>query len=371
MTVTFMVDEPDPDTEVVLDIDFLLHPAWPDIDHLVLHPTEVESSRRTITVELPSDLEISYRYLRRPRSGSPVRPRASAPGSLDDLRALCASGRPGPDVPERIDNPFGSRVTTSVLIGPNAPPRHKVWRDEGSQASVTVSRFETPAHRTVTIIRAAAHPIAHLVVILDGDVWVDSLELSAAVAQWNEPDTAFVLVSTPDRENLAERTFMSMIIAEEVLPLVTRHLSVRPGPSATIVGHSYGGLAAAGLACDRPDLFSSAIIGSGSFWYRKSHDARDEAGPGDLTMTLQQASVRPLSGSRLLLHVGREEGGMIDQSRMFVEAAESVGAEVDLSIYPGGHDYAWYRHALFDTLDALRASRTRSVDTVSVGHLEI
>lgn len=147
MTVTFTVDEPDPHTEVVLDIDFLLHPAWPDIDHLVLRPEKVESSRRTVTVELPPDLEISYRYLRRSRSCSSVGALASGCESLDDLRSFCASGCPDPDVPERIDNPFGSQVTSSVLIGPDASPGHEVWRSERSHLPVTVSRLETPAHR--------------------------------------------------------------------------------------------------------------------------------------------------------------------------------------------------------------------------------
>ncbi|WP_166969151.1 alpha/beta hydrolase [Brevibacterium atlanticum] len=357
MSVTFTVDEPDPLTAVILDIDFLLHPSWPDLDHLVLRPAGEAISPRSLTVELPSDLEITYRFLRRPL---PDRAAHTPAPTLDDLRALCATGRPDPDVLDRIVNPFGSEVTSSVLTGPDAADGHPAWNQRGQSSPVTVSRLRTTSGRSVTLVHASPERITDritdLVVVLDGDVWVDSLELPSAVRRWKRPTTAFALVSTPDRENLADRRFMSASITEDVLPTVGGHLGVGPGSEVTVVGHSYGGLAAAGLACDQPDLFSSAIIGSGSFWYRDSHDARDDAGPGDLTSWLRTAPSTMLSGSRFLLHVGREEGGMIKQSRMFAEAAESSGAEVELSLYPGGHDYAWYRHALFDALDELKRS---------------
>ncbi len=353
MSVTFTVDEPDSRTEVILDIDFLLHPAWPDLDHLVLHPAGEQSSARYLTIDLPSDLEATYRYLRRPH-------RDSTPGtrdaSLDSLRALCATGRPDPDVHERIDNPFGSEVTSSVLRGPNASPGHPVWRHQSPRIPLAESRLRTADGRATTIFHTDRPGITELVVLLDGDVWTDSLGLHSALERWNRPTTAFALVSTPDREKLADRRFMSVLIAEEVLPAVESHLGVKVGSKVTIVGHSYSGLAAAGLACDRPDLFGAAIIGSGSFWFRESHDARDDAAPGDLTSSLQAAPQTLLTGSRVLLHVGREEGGMIEQSRMFAEAATSAGAEVELCLYPGGHDYAWYRHALFDALDSLSPS---------------
>ncbi|WP_152345943.1 alpha/beta hydrolase-fold protein [Brevibacterium sp. CFH 10365] len=351
MSVTFTVDEPDPRTEVILDIDFLLHASWPDLDHLVLRPAGEVISPRSLTVELPSDVEITYRFLRRPF----LDPTVSVPApTLDHLRALCTSGRPDPDALEHIHNPFGSEVTSSVLRGPDATDGHPVWNQgEPSSSAVTVGRLRTPRGRLVTIVHVSAKPIDELVIVLDGDVWMDSLELPFALARWDRPTTAFALVSTPDRENLVDRRFMSALLTEEVLPIVDDHLSAGARTAVTIVGHSYGGLAAAGLACDHPDRFGSAIIGSGSFWYRDSHDARDDVEPGDLTVGLRTAPSTVLAGSRFLLHVGREEGGMIDQSQMFADAVAAAGAEAELRLYSGGHDYAWYRHALFDALDAL------------------
>ncbi|MGO1264555.1 MAG: alpha/beta hydrolase-fold protein [Brevibacterium aurantiacum] len=367
MSVTFIVDEPDPRTEVVLDIDFLLHPAWPDLDHLVLRPTGEETSTRSLTIELPSDLEVTYRYLRRPH---PNRTPSTRDASLDSLRALCATGLPDPDVHDRIQNPFGSEVASSVLKGPDASAGHPVWTRQGPRTALDESRLRTSDGRTTTIIHAGDPGITELVVVLDGDVWTDSLDIRSALERWNRPTTAFALVSTPDREKLADRRFMSAMIAEEVLPAVESHLGVGVGSKVTIVGHSYSGLAAASLAHDRPDRFGTAIIGSGSFWFRESHDARDDTDPGDLTSSLRAAPKTLLTGSRLLLHVGREEGGMVEQSRMFADAAASAGAEVDLSLYPGGHDYAWYRHALFDALDALSPSQTNGFDAGSRDHLD-
>lgn len=216
-----------------------------------------------------------------------------------------------------------------------------------------MTRIHMPDGRYISVIRPTETSCTRLVVLLDGDVWLESLDLPAAIARWNRPNTAFAVVSTPDRENLADRRFMEETIAEVALPSVERHLGVRRGSSVTIAGHSYSDLGAAGLTRDRPDRFDSAIIGSGSFWYRDSHDARDDLDPGDLSRQVQAAPDSALCGSRILLHVGREEGDMVDQSRMFAEAARSAGGEVELSIYPGGRDDAWYRHALIVALDAL------------------
>ncbi|WP_181273985.1 alpha/beta hydrolase [Brevibacterium oceani] len=354
MAVTFAVDEPDTEIDVILDIDFLLHSSWPGIDHLILRPIEHEDVRRSLTVELPSDVELSYRYLRRTRSIPASSPHNGVSPSLDELRALCATGLPDPDVHDRIHSPFGSEVTSSVLIGPDAAWRRDVWaRPHPGTRRPPMSTLLMPDGRRVSIIGSTGKPCNRLVVLLDGDVWLNSLDLPAAIARWNRPTVAFAVVSTPDRDNLDDRRFMERTIAEVALPEMESHLDVRLGSEVTVVGHSYSGLAAAGLACDRPDRFGTAIIGSGSFWHRTVRDARDDVEPGDLTRQLQTPD-STLSGSHFLLHVGREEGGMVDQSRMFAEAARSAGAEVDLSIYPGGHDYAWYRHALFDALDTLR-----------------
>lgn len=360
--VRFTVRETDDMVEVVLDIDFLLHPAWPSIDHLVLRHTTAGEGERAVTVRIPADAELSYRYLRYPTV--PGQRPVDSPVDLDVLRSLVATGRADPDVTETIHDAFGSGTTASLLIGPHAAPGHRVWRQENRAAASTPLRLQV-GDRIATILlpnsgTAANVGVERLVVMLDGDVWLSSLGIADAATRWREPataarTTAFVVLPTPDRERLADREAMGELVLERVIPAVLATLEITPSAAdIAVVGQSYGGLAAAGLVVDHGDRIATAIISSGSFWFTPDRDARDESGPGALTRQLLASNAEggtPLDGRRFLMHVGREEGSMIDQSRMFADAARGAGAAAVLEIRPGGHDYAWYRHAVFDALD--------------------
>ena len=344
--VTFSAREADASIEVMLDIDFLLHPAWPSVDHLVLRPLR-DGVEREVTVRLPADLEASYRFVRRSRG------EADPAAGLDALRELVESGEADPDYPVFLSDAFGSGTTASRLVGPDAAPGHPVWAPGEQPEVALIRRHIALGDRTVTLlVPDTAQAVRRLVLMLDGDVWLDSLGIETAAARWNhgraEP-AAFAIIPTPDREMLAERDAIAALVVERVMPAVCGALGAQVAAEhVAIVGQSYGGLAAAGIVADRPACVGTAVVSSGSFWFVQGYDARDEADPGQLTRDLREAS---LPHSLFLLHVGREEGGMIDQSRMFADAALAAGASVTLETRPGGHDYAWYRHAVFDALE--------------------
>lgn len=353
--VTFSVLERNVDVEVILDIDFLLHPAWPSLDHLVLRPEGHDSERRSLTVRLPADVELSYRYLRRHRGDT----RSADAASLDALRNLVATGQPDPDVEAQIDDAFGSGTTASVLRLPLAHSPHSVWLSSAEQEERPRTISVHTTGRSTTLILPREMP-RRLALMVDGDVWLNSLGITTAATRWHaqrdksgSAPTAIAVIPTPERETLAERETMSELVISDIVPACEAALGTAfSAPDIAIIGQSYGGLAAAGIAVDHPERVGTAIMSSGSFWFTPEHDARDAIAPGALTEELKSDSTRRLAHSRFFLHVGREEGTMVDHSRMFAEAARGAGADADLLIHPGGHDYAWYRHATFHSLDS-------------------
>ncbi|NQX26095.1 hypothetical protein HQQ81_01855 [Microbacteriaceae bacterium VKM Ac-2854] len=48
---------------------------------------------------------------------------------------------------------------------------------------------------------------------------------------------------------------------------------------------------------------------------------------------------------------------MLGQSRAFADAARAAGADVSLTPWTGGHDYAWWRRGLFASLRGLNRER--------------
>lgn len=101
---------------------------------------------------------------------------------------------------------------------------------------------------------------------------------------------------------------------------------------------------------DHGDRIGVGIVSSGSFWWRAGTDVDDDSlEPGDLSASL---AGHRLAHARFFVQVGREESaGMVEQSRRFTQIVRGAGARADVSIHPGGHDHAWYRHAVLAALD--------------------
>ncbi|MCA9859509.1 MAG: DUF3327 domain-containing protein, partial [Thermomicrobiales bacterium] len=94
------------------------------------------------------------------------------------------------------------------------------------------------------------------------------------------PPMAVAMIGNVDRANElpCNARFLESLV-EELLPWVVDTLGLERLPDQVLVaGQSYGGLAAAFCALERPDVFSGAICQSGSFWWKP--DPRNEAGPG-------------------------------------------------------------------------------------------
>ena len=131
-----------------------------------------------------------------------------------------------------------------------------------------------------------------------------------------------------------------------------------------VAGQSLGGVAAADLVLRHPELATRAIVQSGSFWLGSQ---RRGEGEGELQRWLRHRSEarslqRPRSdqhphdgqglGARLVVQCGVHEDGLRQGARTVSELLGVEGALLEYREERGGHDYAWWRHALSWGLDA-------------------
>lgn len=251
--------------------------------------------------------------------------------------------QPHPDDLAPLRHPFGADGAVSVLEMPSAR-RHPAWNYPAPHQPFATAT--TSSGRVVWLDgdRAADH----LVVLVDGAIWAEpDTRFGTALAAWRRTvpvGVAVAMVDTPDREVLADRAAMVQILSD------TLHALDRdPDPACTIVaGQSYGGLAAAGLLVDAPQLVGSAVSQSGSFWFVDPDECEMER-PGTLITHLRGGTAQ----GRLIVQAGAAEGPMLQQSQWLAQAASTAGISTTLEVFPGGHDYAWYRHGLLLALDQL------------------
>src|SRR5262249_28260586 len=96
--------------------------------------------------------------------------------------------------------------------------------------------------------------------------------LDNLLAEGEIPPLVAVLVDNPDPQarsrELPCHPPLVDCLAEELLPWLEQHYHITADPARRIVGGaSYGGLAAAFVGFERPDLFGNVLAQSGSFWW--------------------------------------------------------------------------------------------------------
>lgn len=296
---------------------------------------EVAPGRFELAVELPDDASIGYGFL--------VDAAGAEPSAGWPLHRV----EPGADAAAVIPHPWGAAGVLAVSEGATARI-HPAWRADAPPAEPATARaLRTASDRA--LLRLGDGAAETLVVVFDGAIWSDErFGFRRAFARWKRPGVHVALVGTADRAVLDRRAAMRTIL-EEVLDAA--------GSAAArviVAGQSYGGLAAGGLLLDAPDLVDAAVLQSGSFWFDEAADAgaRDFDVSGTLVQQLRTGTFSG-GGRRAVVQVGDDEGDMIERSRDFADAATAAGFVAQLQVWPGGHDYAWYRHGLLTGLDLL------------------
>lgn len=358
-------------------------------------------------VLLPQDALLSYRI---------VVTRDALPDDAGTRREcwkrVHALGRPDPLNPDRLHDGFG--LVSSLWAGPKAM-LHPDWMI-GSGASAegawqalsrpqdehdryvlrfdleneVLTDFDEPGDpgRRVTLWcggrvqeGSCGHSERGLLILLDGNIWrgnhaVD--HLAPRSRQWD------VLLIESGSLAMRSRDLGDPRRSRELLRrcLQAAHRAVcgrgcriavssEDGagcmwrPDRTVVaGQSLGGVAAADLVLRHPELATRAIVQSGSFWLGSQ---RRGEGEGELLRWLRHRSEarslqRPRSdqhphdgqglGARLVVQCGVHEDGLRQGARTVSELLGVEGALLEYREERGGHDYAWWRHALSWGLDA-------------------
>jgi enterochelin esterase-like enzyme len=214
--------------------------------------------------------------------------------------------------------------------------------------------------------RAAPYP---LIVAFDGDEYRDTMPLPAVLdsLQATGRVPAFVAVLVDDSAgsvriaDLANAPRMVTFLERQLIPWVRQGWHVTRDPHRTIVtGSSAGGLAAAFVGFERPDLFGNVWSQSGAFW----RGANASNGPPWEWLTAQ-VTASPARDVRFMLDVGEKEdhltlGGsgpnFLEASRRFRDALTARDYRITYTEVPAGnHAPQWWRLRLAAGISALSA----------------
>lgn len=214
------------------------------------------------------------------------------------------------------------------------------------------------------------HDDAALLTVFDGDIWFPRLQLPAALERAAVPPLAVFGVcsgTTPQRNdrlggNHSFLDFISVVGTTWAVEMARTHgVTVDLGRGNILAGQSLGGLSGLYMARAFPQRYSAVIAQSPSMWWTPDGSAR----PRDLgtrcndwiTAQFWAPPPREVPLPAIRLDVGARENVSVPRLHVLEQTLVSAGWPVHLRVYDGGHDYAWWRGALFDHLRALLACK--------------
>ncbi|WP_460765790.1 enterochelin esterase domain-containing protein [Mariniluteicoccus flavus] len=342
---TFLAEESDPATEVMVHLNGLTDAHRDDLDPAFLPPIP-GTPVRALSVLLPTDGTYGYRLVHSDRLDR------AAGRTRDGWTAIHRAGRPDPRNPDRLPHAHGE--ASSVWTGPHAVTTERWGTPDDGLADLGVT------HADGSTRQAWASPgdLDRWLVVHDGQVW-RQFGLGAALEARLGSRPGLVLVDSGDQARRAAdlpHAARTVPITADVLAAVSRRHGPLDPARTTIAGQSFGGLAAALTVAARPDLAATAIVQSGSFWFDPARDALRAAGHlAGRRFMLQAGTDEARAGVRMadLAAAAAEDLGaagagvrMADLAAAAAEDLGAAGAGVRLDQWRGGHDYAWWRHGL-------------------------
>lgn len=197
--------------------------------------------------------------------------------------------------------------------------------------------------------RATGHAPYDVIVAFDGRDYRDTMPLprvlDSLLAGGHAPPFVAVLIDDSAGAarlgDLANHQRFVTFLARQLMPWVRGAYNVTRDPHHTIVtGSSAGGLAAAYVALERPDLFGVVVSQSGAFW---RGDEGSNGAPFEALASRYRD--RPKRDIRFVMDVGAGEthavlGGtgpvFIDATRRLRDVLRGKGYDVTYTEVPGG-----------------------------------
>ncbi|NMH63999.1 enterochelin esterase [Shewanella salipaludis] len=206
-----------------------------------------------------------------------------------------------------------------------------------------------------------------LVLLLDGEVWAQSMPIFSALdheTRQGLPAAVYVLIDSLGPQNRARELPCHapfwLAVQQELMPQIHRLAPHSRLPQKTLlVGQSYGGLSALFAGLHWPQRFGCVLSQSGSFWWPHaaalSHPAASPTAAGNIPrrgwLTEQLAERRlPESRIRIFMEAGSRETAIRSANQELYHTLKQAGHEVTYRVYKGGHDKLCWRGGLLQGL---------------------
>jgi enterochelin esterase-like enzyme len=168
-----------------------------------------------------------------------------------------------------------------------------------------------------------------------------------------------VFLESPDRDvEFPPNDDFQRFVGAELIPELHRHFRISRDPRRnTVLGSSYGGLAATYTAFVHPDIFGKVISQSGSYgWGPGPASTQLGRGPdADSGWLIKRIAEAPRKPIRFYLDAGLwEGGGMLSSNRLLQSVLTGKGYEVSYREAPGTHHSYYWMLRLPDALASLR-----------------
>lgn len=314
----------------------------------------------TLTLELPASYRGSYSFIEIP----PEMP----PDEISQLggRFSPLAGHPDPynKTSEISIRGFGESVLSLDLA-----PEQAEWDDTSHSCSGVLSasyHFVAGHNRRVRLYLPgvpASSPLG-LLVLPDAETWFDRIGITRAIdiAIDNGRIAPMAIlgidnINENDRVNiLGGNKELILDLAGNLIPQLYKDYPniVWAGRTNTILaGQSLGGVTALMAALYAPEIFGTVISHSPSMWWSPDRNTPVMFTENDTSWVSKQVLSMPPKNVNIRLGVGSLEGATVTHVHQLHQSLLATGLKSELSVYTGGHDYAWWRGAIIDGLTDL------------------
>ncbi|MDM3615747.1 alpha/beta hydrolase-fold protein [Proteus mirabilis] len=235
--------------------------------------------------------------------------------------------------------------------------------DRTMNGNTSISRFHSEIlnnDREIALyLPAQKMTTPRLLVLFDGQIYRQQYGIDRffdkLIEEGKLPPIAILFVDSIDSDRrsveLPPNPDFHRFLADELLVWLEQEKGLQVAAKETIVsGSSYGGLASAWVAFNRPDRFGKVLSMSGSYWWAPENEA-----PEWLIRQYQQADKKPL---QFFLEAGLFEsregaGGILNNNRQLKQVLQQRGYPVQSLEMASGHDYISWCEALYIGTKAL------------------
>jgi enterochelin esterase-like enzyme len=99
-----------------------------------------------------------------------------------------------------------------------------------------------------------------------------------------------------------------------------------------------------------PDIFGTVISHSPSMWWSPDRNTPVMFTENDTSWVSKQVLSALPKDVNIRLGIGSLEGATVPHVQQLHQSLLAAGLKSALSVYTGGHDYAWWRGAIIDGL---------------------